>query len=92
MKPNGTAAIIIGADMVQGGISTDDRIFFNWLYSTTMLLVILRLTVSYTQDKAHLSLYRVIIVHGKQESNSNSPVTGAIPRYDNWKDVYDQYI
>ncbi|HNC02973.1 MAG TPA: strawberry notch C-terminal domain-containing protein, partial [Agitococcus sp.] len=92
MKPNGTAAIIIGADMVQGGISTDDRIFFNWLYSNYNVVSHFEVDGKLYSRQGASWPVRVIIVHGKQESNSNSPVTGAIPRYDNWKDVYDQYI
>ncbi len=33
MKDKGKATLILGANKVQGGVSTDDRIFFNWLYS-----------------------------------------------------------
>ena len=33
MKDKGKATLILGANKVPGGVSTDDRIFFNWLYS-----------------------------------------------------------
>ena len=33
MKEDGRATLILGANKVAGGLSTDDRIFFNWLYS-----------------------------------------------------------
>ncbi|WP_297920698.1 strawberry notch C-terminal domain-containing protein, partial [uncultured Agitococcus sp.] len=92
MKPNGTAAIIIGADMVQGGISTDDRIFFNWLYENYNVVGHFEVDGKLYSRQGASWPVRVIIVHGKQASDKNSPVTGAIPRYDNWKDVYDQYI
>ncbi len=91
MKPNGTAAIIIGADMVQGGISTDDRIFFNWLYANYNVVGHFEVDGKLYSRQGASWPVRVIIVHGKQASDKNSPVTGAIPRYDNWKDVYDQY-
>ena len=32
MKDDGKATLIIGANKVAGGLNTDDRIFFNWLY------------------------------------------------------------
>ncbi len=91
MKPNGTAAIIIGADMVQGGISTDDRIFFNWLYANYNVVGHFEVDGKLYSRQGASWPVRVIIVHGKQASDKNSPVTGAIPRYENWKDVYDQY-
>ena len=73
--------------MVQGGISTDDRIFFNWLYSNYNVVSHFEVDGKLYSRQGASWPVRVIIVHGKQESN-NSPVTGAIPRYDNWKDVY----
>jgi len=91
MKDNGSAAIIIGADKVQGGLSTDDRIFFNYLYSNYNVTSHFEVDGGLYARQGASWPVRVIIVKGRQQSEQRSPKEGVIQRVDTWEGVYEQY-
>lgn len=91
MKDNGSAAIIIGADKVQGGVSTDDRIFFNYLYSNYNVVSHFEVDGGLYARQGASWPVRVIIVKGRQQSEQRSPKEGVIQRVDTWEGVYEQY-
>lgn len=91
MKDDGRATLIIGADKVAGGVSTDDRIFFNWLYGNYNVV---------SHYEADGKLYgrqgaswpvRVITIAGRQKSSRVSPAPGTIARVNTWEAVYEQH-
>lgn len=91
MSDDGRATLIIGANKVAGGLSTDDRIFFNWLYSHYNVVGHFELDGGlYSRQGAGWPV-RVITVNGRQKSNKASPVAGTIQRVDNWSAVYEQF-
>ncbi len=91
MKDDGKATLIIGANKVAGGMSTDDRIFFNWLYSHYNVDGHFEVNGDlYTRQGAGWPV-RVISISGRQKSSKFSPLAGTIQRANNWEQVYEQY-
>ena len=91
MKEDGKAVLIIGANKVAGGMNTDDRIFFNWLYSHYNVTGHFEVNGDlYTRQGAGWPV-RVIAIDGRQKSSKFAPIAGTIQRADNWSQVYDQY-
>lgn len=91
MKADGRATLILGANKVAGGLSTDDRIFFNWLYSHYNVAGHFEVEGDlYTRQGAGWPV-RVITINGRQKSTMISPVAGTIQRVDNWSQVYEQF-
>ena len=91
MKDDGKAALILGANKVAGGLSTDDRIFFNWLYSHYNVVGHFEVEGDlYARQGAGWPV-RVITINGRQKSGKLSPVAGTIQRADNWSQVYEQF-
>lgn len=91
MKDDGRATLIIGANKVAGGMSTDDRIFFNWLYSHYNVDGHFEVNGDlYTRQGAGWPV-RVISISGRQKSSKFSPLAGTIQRANNWEQVYEQY-
>lgn len=91
MKEDGRATLILGANKVAGGLSTDDRIFFNWLYSHYNVAGHFEVEGDlYTRQGAGWPV-RVITINGRQKSSKISPVAGTVQRVDNWDQVYEQF-
>lgn len=91
MKDDGRATLILGANKVAGGLSTDDRIFFNWLYSHFNVAGHFEIEGDlYTRQGAGWPV-RVITINGRQQSGKLSPVAGTIKRADNWEQVYEHF-
>ena len=91
MKDDGRAVLILGANKAPGGLSTDDRIFFNWLYSHYNVVGQFEVAGDlYARQGAGWPV-RVIAIDGREKSANISPVAGTIERVDNWNQVYDQY-
>lgn len=91
MKDDGKATLILGANKVAGGLSTDDRIFFNWLYSHYNVAGHFEVEGDlYARQGAGWPV-RVITINGRQKSGKFAPVAGTIQRADNWSQVYDQF-
>jgi hypothetical protein len=91
MKDDGHATIILGADKAPGGVSTDDRIFFNWLYSHYNVVSHFEVDGKlYGRQGANWPV-RVITVAGRETSNRVSPKPGDIARVNTWEGVYDQF-
>ena len=91
MKDDGRAVLILGANKAPGGLSTDDRIFFNWLYSHYNVVGHFEVEGDlYARQGAGWPV-RVIAIAGREKSSRISPVAGTIQRVDNWNQVYDQY-
>lgn len=91
MKPDGKATLILGANKVAGGLSTDDRIFFNWLYSHYNVVGHFEVEGDlYTRQGASWPV-RVITINGRQASKQISPLAGTIQRAENWDQVYEQF-
>src|SRR5690606_15256574 len=91
LKDNGRATLIIGADKQAGGLSTDDRIFFNWLYGRYNVVGHFEVDGKlYNRQGANWPI-RVIAIAGRQESDRVSPAPGAVQRVNTWEEVYDQY-
>lgn len=91
MKDDGKAVLIIGANKVAGGLNTDDRIFFNWLYGHYNVTGHFEVNGDlYTRQGAGWPV-RVISIDGRARSNTFSPVAGTIQRADNWSQVYEHY-
>lgn len=89
MKDDGSATLIIGANKVAGGISNNDRIFFNWLYSNYNVTGHFEVDGKlYTRQGASWPV-RVITINGRQKSSNVSPVEGVIERAKTWEQVYD---
>ena len=91
MKDDGRATLIIGANKAPGGLSTDDRIFFNWLYSHYNVTGHFEVNGDLYQRQGAGWPVRVIAISGREQSKRISPVAGTIERADNWDQVYDQY-
>lgn len=91
MKDDGKATLILGANKVAGGLSTDDRIFFNWLYSHYNVAGHFEVDGDlYARQGAGWPV-RVITINGRQKSGKLAPVAGTIQRADNWSQVYEQF-
>lgn len=91
MKDDGKAVLILGANKVAGGLSTDDRIFFNWLYGHYNVTGHFEVDGDlYTRQGAGWPV-RVISIDGRARSSNFAPVEGTIKRVDNWDQVYEQY-
>lgn len=91
MKDDGRAVLIIGANKAPGGLSTDDRIFFNWLYSHYNVAGHFEVEGDlYARQGAGWPV-RVIAINGREKSAKLSPVAGTIQRADNWDQVYEQF-
>lgn len=91
MKDDGRAVLILGANKAPGGLSTDDRIFFNWLYSHYNVTGHFEVEGDlYARQGAGWPV-RVIVINGREKSANISPVAGTIQRADNWDQVYEQF-
>jgi hypothetical protein len=91
MKDDGKATIILGASKVTGGLSADDRIFFNWLYSHYNVTSHFEVDGSlYARQGANWPV-RVINVDGRVRSDRFSPAEGSIQRVGTWKEVYERF-
>ena len=91
MKDNGKATLIIGADKVAGGVSTDDRIFFNWLYGNYDVTSHFEADGKlYARQGANWPV-RVITINGRKKSSAVSPRHGDVKRVSTWEEVYEQY-
>lgn len=91
MKDDGQAVLIIGANKVAGGLNTDDRIFFNWLYGHYNVVGHFEVDGDlYTRQGAAWPV-RVIAINGRNKSNTFSPLAGTVKRVNNWSEVYEQY-
>lgn len=90
MKDDGKAVLIIGADKVAGGLSTDDRIFFNWLYSHYNVTHHFEVDGSLYSRQGASWPVRVIALNGRVESNGISPKAGTVERVSTWEQVYGQ--
>lgn len=91
MKDDGKAALIIGADKVTGGLSADDRTFFNWLYSNYNVVGQFEVDGKlYTRQGAGWPV-RVIAINGRNKSGNVSPREGTIGRAKSWSEVYESY-
>ncbi len=91
LKDDGRATLILGANKMAGGLSTDDRIFFNWLYSHYNVVGHFEVEGDlYARQGAGWPV-RVITINGRQKSDKFSPVAGTIQRADNWDSVYEQF-
>jgi hypothetical protein len=91
MKDDGRAVLILGANKAPGGLSTDDRIFFNWLYSHYNVAGHFEVAGDlYARQGAGWPV-RVIAINGREKSAKLSPVAGTIQRADNWDQVYEQF-
>lgn len=91
MKDDGRATLILGANKVAGGLSTDDRIFFNWLYSHYNVVGHFEVEGDLYNRQGAGWPVRVITINGRQKSDKFSPVAGTIQRVDNWDSVYEQF-
>lgn len=92
MKDDGKATLILGAQKTPGGISSADRIFFNWLYSHYNVTSHFEIAGSlYGRQGANWPV-RVINIDGRAASENVSPEPGTIQRVDTWKGVYDKFI
>lgn len=91
MKDGGKATLIIGADKVAGGVSTDDRIFFNWLYSNYNVTSHFEVDGKLYSRQGASWPVRVININGRAASDRVSPKTGETVRAKTWEEVYDQY-
>lgn len=91
MKDDGKATLIIGADKVAGGVSTDDRIFFNWLYSNYNVTSHFEVDGKLYSRQGASWPVRVININGRVASDRVSPKTGETVRVQTWEEVYDQY-
>jgi hypothetical protein len=90
MRQDGRAVLILGASKVAGGMNTDDRIFFNWLYSHYNVVSHFEVDGDlYARQGAGWPV-RVITIDGRQESDAHSPQEGTIQRVKSWEDVYGQ--
>lgn len=91
LKDDGKATLIIGADKVAGGVSTDDRIFFNWLYSHYNVTSHFEMDGKlYARQGAGWPV-RVISINGRAESSAVSPKPGTVQRVNAWEQVYEQF-
>lgn len=91
MKDDGKATLILGANKVAGGVSTDDRIFFNWLYSNYNVTGHFEVDGAlYTRQGASWPV-RIITLNGRAESSNISPKQGVTQRVNSWEAVYEQY-
>jgi hypothetical protein len=91
MKDNGRAVLILGANKASGGMSEDDRVFFNWLYSNYDVRTHFEVDGSmYTRQGAGWPV-RVIEIAGRKSSNEHAPRAGTIERVDTWDKVYERY-
>ena len=91
MKDDGKAVLIIGADKVAGGLSTDDRIFFNWLYSHYNVSSHFEMDGKlYARQGAGWPV-RIISINGRVASNAVSPKPGTVKRVNTWEQVYAEY-
>lgn len=91
MKEDGKATLILGANKVSGGLSTDDRIFFNWLYSHYNVTGHFEVEGDlYSRQGAGWPV-RIITINGREKSGNISPVDGTIKRVNNWDQVYEQF-
>ena len=91
MKDDGRAVLILGANKVPGGISNDDLVFFNWLYSHYDVRGHFEADGKLYQRQGAGWPVRVITIAGRKASKNVSPASGTVPRVDTWEEVYDQY-
>jgi hypothetical protein len=91
MKDDGKATLILGASRAKGGISTDDRIFLNWLYSHYNVTGHFEVDGKLYSRQGASWPVRVISINGRVASEKFSPEPGRIERASTWKDVYEQY-
>lgn len=91
MKDDGKATLIIGANKVAGGLNTDDRIFFNWLYGNYNVTSHFEVDGDLYQRQGAGWPVRVITISGRVKSGRASPVAGTIQRAQNWEQVYEHF-
>jgi hypothetical protein len=91
MKDDGKATLIIGADKVAGGIGTDDRIFFNWLYGNYDVTSHFEADGKLYARQGASWPVRVITINGRKKSAAVSPRPGDVKRVSTWEEVYEQY-
>lgn len=91
MKDDGKATLIIGANKVSGGLNTDDRIFFNWLYGNYNVTSHFEVEGDLYMRQGAGWPVRVITINGRLKSDRVSPVAGTIQRAQNWEQVYEHF-
>ncbi|NBW50890.1 MAG: hypothetical protein EBR49_12530, partial [Betaproteobacteria bacterium] len=91
MKDDGKATLIIGANKIAGGLNTDDRIFFNWLYGNYNVSSHFEIDGDLYQRQGAGWPVRVITINGRAKSDRVSPVAGTIQRAQNWEQVYEYF-
>jgi hypothetical protein len=72
-------------------VTTDDRIFFNWLYGNYNVTSHFEVDGKLYSRQGASWPGRVITIDGRQKSDSVSPREGTIARVDTWGQVYEQY-
>lgn len=90
MKDDGRAVLILGADKIAGGVSSDDRVFFNWLYSHYNVTNHFELDGKMYDRQGAGWPVRVISIAGRESSSKVSPLPGTIERVGTWPDVYER--
>lgn len=91
MKDDGKAVLILGANKVAGGVSSDDMVFMNWLYGRYNVAGHFEVSGDLYQRQGAGWPVRVITINGRQESARVAPLPGTIQRANTWEDVYGQY-
>ena len=92
MKDDGRAVMIIGADKKAGGVSRQDRIFFNWLYSSYNVIDHFEVNGDLYKRQGAGWPVRVITISGRKfDSEIKSPKAGTIERVNTWEEVYEHY-
>lgn len=91
LKDDGQASLILGANKVAGGMSSADRIFFNWLYSHYNVTSHFEVDGDLYQRQGAAWPVRVITIDGRLPSERSSADMGTIARADSWESVYEQY-
>ncbi len=88
MQDDGGATLILGANKMPGGLSNDDLIFFNWLYSHYNVVHHFEVSGELWRRQGAEWPVRIITIKGRRQSSRVAPSEGSIQRASTWDEVY----
>lgn len=91
LKDDGSATLIIGANKVTGEQSTNDRIFFNWLYGNYNVTSHFEVDGDLYMRQGAAWPVRVITIQGRNKSSTTTPNPSTINRATSWSEVYEAF-
>jgi hypothetical protein len=92
MANNGRATLILGANQKTGAITSNDRIFLNWLYANYNVADHFEISGPMYRKQGASWPLRVLVIAGRNQTNSAMPVNPVIDRVENFDQLWSRYV